>query len=239
MCGRFTLTSDPPTLHAEFGIEAPADLPPRFNIAPTQPVLSVVNGPDGWKAATFSWGLIPFWSKDRSRAQKHINARAESLLERPAFREAFAQRRCLVIADGFFEWMKDGKIKQPVLIRRQDGRPFAFAGLWERWFERPGEPVYSCTIVTTAASSLLRPVHDRMPVILDPRERDVWLNAASDPRELQALLKPDETQFEVIPVSGLVNSPVNDIPEVLWPVQIVEPFSQTSLDLDGTAQGNQ
>ena len=218
MCGRFTLTADPPALHAEFGIDVPADLQPRYNIAPTQPVLGIVAGNSGWKAGMLEWGLIPFWSRDRGGASQRINARAESLLQKPMFRDSFAQRRCLIIADGFFEWVKEGKHKQPVLIKREDGRPFAFAGLWDRWFEEPGKPVYTCTIVTTAASPLLRPVHDRMPVILDPRERDVWLNRTSSIDDLQALLRPNQEPFEIIPVTPLVNSAKNDGPEVIVPL---------------------
>jgi putative SOS response-associated peptidase YedK len=218
MCGRFTLTADPPALHAEFGVDVPADLQPRYNIAPTQPVLGIVAGNSGWKAGMLDWGLIPFWSRDRGGASQRINARAESLLQKPMFRDSFAQRRCLIIADGFFEWVKEGKQKQPVLIKREDGRPFAFAGLWDRWFEEPGKPVYTCTIVTTAASPLLRPVHDRMPVILDPRERDVWLSRTSSIADLQALLRPNEEPFEIIPVTPLVNSVKNDGPEVITPL---------------------
>jgi putative SOS response-associated peptidase YedK len=218
MCGRFTLTADPPALHTEFGIEVPADLQPRYNIAPTQPVLGIVAGNSGWKAGMLEWGLIPFWSRDRGGASRRINARAESLLQKPMFRDSFAQRRCLIVADGFFEWVKEGKHKQPVLIKREDGRPFAFAGLWDRWFEEPGKPVYTCTIVTTAASPLLRPVHDRMPVILGPRERDVWLNRTSSIDDLQALLRPNQEPFEIIPVRPLVNSAKNDGPEVIVPL---------------------
>ncbi len=221
MCGRFTLTADPATIRAEFGVEPPADLAPRYNIAPTQPVLGVVAGNSGRKTAMLEWGLIPYWSRDRGGAHQRINARGESLMQKPMFREAFAQRRCLIIATGFFEWRKEGKHKQPVLIRMPDGKPFAFAGLWDRWFERPGEPVYSCTIVTTAASSLLHPIHDRMPVILDEREREIWLNRTSAAADLQALLHPNEASFEVIPVSELVNSPKNDVPDVLFEARIV------------------
>lgn len=219
MCGRFTLTSDPPSLRAEFGIEVPAELPARYNVAPSQPVLGVVAGRSGWKPMMLDWGLIPFWSRDRSGAHQRINARAESLEQKSSFRDSFTKRRCLVIADGFFEWMRDGKYKQPMLIRRTDGRPFAFAGLWDRWFERPGEPVYTCTIVTTAASSLLRHVHDRMPVILEPHERDVWMKRTSTGLELRELLRPNETAFEIIPVSPLVNSPANESADVVLPVR--------------------
>ena len=219
MCGRFTLTADPSSLRAELGIEIPENLAPRYNVAPSQPVLGIVAGRSGWKPAMLSWGLIPFWSRDRSGAHLRINARAESIEQKSSFREAFAQRRCLIVADGFFEWRREGKYKQPVLIRRADGRPFTFAGLWDRWFERPGEPVYTCTIVTTAASGLLRPVHDRMPVILEQGEREIWLNRTSSGVDLHALLRPNETSFEIIPVSGLVNSPKNDTPDVLLPVR--------------------
>src|SRR5262245_63493023 len=111
MCGRFTLTADPPALHTEFGIDVPADLQPRYNIAPTQPVLGIVAGSSGWKAGMLDWGLIPFWSRDRGGASQRINARAETLLQKPTFRDSFTQRRCLIIADGFFEWVKDGKRK--------------------------------------------------------------------------------------------------------------------------------
>ena len=223
MCGRFTLTADPPSLRAEFGIEMPEELAPRYNVAPSQPVLSIVSGKAGLKAALLNWGLIPFWSRDRSGAHQRINARAESLEQKSSFREAFARRRCLIVADGFFEWQREGKYKQPVLIRRADGRPFTFAGLWDRWFERPGEPVYTCTIVTTEASSLLRPIHDRMPVILEPDERAIWLNRESSGVDLHALLRPNDTLFEIIPVSGLVNSPKNDTPDVLLPVRYSPP----------------
>ena len=219
MCGRFTLTADPPSLRAELGVEVPEDLTPRYNVAPTQPVLSVIASASGWKPALLNWGLIPFWSRDRAGAHQRINARAESLEQKSSFREAFAQRRCLIVADGFFEWKKEGKYKQPVLIRRPDGRALTFAGLWDRWFERPGEPVYTCTIVTTAASSLLRPVHDRMPVILEPAEREIWLSRTSSAVDLHGLLRPNEFSFEIIPVSGLVNSPSNDVPDVLLPVR--------------------
>ena len=220
MCGRFTLTSDPATLHAEFGIEAPADYRARYNIAPTQPVLAVVADRSGdWHAATLSWGLVPHWSKDRREAARRINARAESLQEKPAFRDSFRTRRCLIPADGFYEWEKAGRHSRPMLIRRQDGRPFAFAGLWARWLEQPGQPLYSCTIVTTEPTPSLAHIHDRMPVILDARARSIWLDRSSDVETLQPLLRPAEQEpLEWHPVSTLVNSADNDLPECIQPL---------------------
>ncbi|HSL69822.1 MAG TPA: SOS response-associated peptidase [Longimicrobiales bacterium] len=218
MCGRFTLTSDPPAIYAEFGINPPADWHPRYNIAPTQPVLAVIGSAEGLRVGRLSWGLVPYWSKDRADAHKRINARAESLLEKPSFRDAFARRRCLILADGFFEWARIGSRRQPMLIRRPDGRPFAFAGLWDRWKPPEGEPLYTCTIVTTDANPTVRPIHDRMPVILGTRERALWLDRESSPDKLQAMLQPSTMEFEVVPVSPLVNSPANDGPEVLQPL---------------------
>ena len=220
MCGRFTLTLDPPTIHAEFGIdELPPDYRPRYNIAPTQPVLSVVPGDQGWTARELIWGLVPHWSKDRAGAAKRINARAESILEKPSFREAFERRRCLILADGFYEWEKAGAYSRPVLIRRRDGRPFTFAGIWERWHQSADVAIDTCAIVTTDANSTLLRIHDRMPVIIPARDREDWLSADTGTSELQALLKPaPEGDLEYFPVSSLVNSPANDSPDCIQPV---------------------
>ena len=220
MCGRFTLTPDPPMLHAEFGIDhLPSDYRPRYNIAPTQPVLSIVPGDHGWTARELIWGLVPHWSKDRTGAAKRINARAESLLEKPSFREAFERRRCLILADGFYEWEKAGNYSRPILIRRRDGRPFTFAGIWERWYQSPGVAVDTCAIVTTDANVALSRIHDRMPVIIPARDREDWLSGDTSMGELKALLKPaPESDLEYFPVSSLVNSPANDSPECIQPV---------------------
>jgi putative SOS response-associated peptidase YedK len=220
MCGRFTLTSDPAVLHAEFGIEPPPDYRARYNIAPTQPVLAVVANRAGeWRGAALSWGLVPHWARDRREAARRINARAETLLERPAFRDAFLTHRCLIPADGFYEWEKAGGHSRPVLIRRADGRPFALAGLWARWLEQPDQPFYSCTIITTRPTPQLAHIHDRMPVILGPRARETWLSHSAEIGALQALLGPAETEpLEWFPVSTLVNSASNDGPECIRPL---------------------
>ncbi|MGH7467122.1 MAG: SOS response-associated peptidase [Longimicrobiales bacterium] len=220
MCGRFTLTCDAPALHAEFGIDLPADYRPRYNIAPTQPVLAVVSRHTGeWRTATLSWGLVPHWARDRRDAAKRINARAESLLEKPVFREAFQQRRCLIPADGFYEWQKGGSHSRPTLIRRTDGRPFAFAGLWSRWYDAQGSPLYTCSIVTTEASPLLQGIHDRMPVILEPRAYASWLARETDVDTLQGLLgSVADAALEWFPVSTLVNSAAHDSPACVQPL---------------------
>lgn len=217
MCGRFTLTADADTLHAEFGIEVAAEYAPRYNIAPTQPVMGVASDGMSWRAGLLNWGLVPSWAADRSGAARLINARAETLLEKRSFRDAFANRRCLVLADGFYEWQGEGKHRRPLYIRRRDGRPFAFAGLWERWYAaKDAPPWFSCTIVTTTPNVLLRPVHDRMPVILSPRAQTAWLDPVSDSATLFSLLQPyDATELELRPVSTLVNSAQNDVPECI------------------------
>ncbi len=228
MCGRFTLTSDPPALHAEFGVELPADYRPRYNIAPTQPILALAAGRDGWRIATLMWGLVPHWARDKRDAAKRINARAESLLAKPIFRDSFEARRCLIMADGFYEWEKIGKHSRPLLIRRRDARPFTFAGLWARWLERPDAPLYSCTIITTRPTAQLACIHDRMPALIEPRDRETWLDRAVDAATLQKLLEPTELpdegpggpggDLEWFPVSTLVNSADNDLPECIQPL---------------------
>ncbi|MEX2283017.1 MAG: SOS response-associated peptidase [Gemmatimonadota bacterium] len=220
MCGRFTLTADPPALHAYFGIdELPPDYRPRYNIAPTQSVLAILRNARGWSAQPLVWGLVPHWSKERNSGAKRINARAETLLEKPSFREAFEHRRCLIIADGFYEWEKAGAHSRPILIRRLDGRPFTFAGIWERWQQAPGAALDTCAIVTTTPNPMLARIHDRMPVIISPRDREDWLSSDADPAALMALLKPaPEEELEYFPVSAVVNSPANDSPDCIQPV---------------------
>lgn len=204
-------------IRAEFGLDQLSlDLRPRYNIAPTQAVLAVVRGPDGLRAGWLRWGLIPYWAKDESIGNRLINARSETLGEKPSFREAFRKRRCLIVADGFYEWRRTGETKTPVWIHRASRRPFAFAGLWERWRSPEGEPIVSCTIVTTEAIDTLRPIHPRMPVILPPDARDVWLDPDSAPDALERVLRPypdDDLRFHE--VSTLVNSPRNDDPECI------------------------
>lgn len=242
MCGRFTLRTPAPELARLFGLDRvdPSELAPRYNIAPTQPIPTVrerpVAGtsraggrgaerpPRGPRELAFlRWGLLPGWVEDPRDWPTLINARAESLDRKPAFRDALRERRCVVPADGFFEWRREGGRKQPYLVRLEGGGPFAFAGLWERWRgRRDGEEaeVESCTIVTTEANELLRPLHDRMPVILRAEDLDLWLDPdARHYGELEALLQPLPSELlEVTPVSPRLNSPDEDDADVLEPV---------------------
>ena len=222
MCGRFALTVDPNHLQEAFPWAViPNDLNPRYNIAPSQPVAVIPNTGDN-VVSMYKWGLIPSWSKDPSIGDRMINARSESLAEKPSFRNAFRRRRCLILADGFYEWKLStgAKIKQPIYIRLEDGRPFAFAGLWEFWKSPDGTEIRSCTIITTQPNSLLQPIHNRMPVILAPDAYRVWLSpddqAATLLNKLLVPYPPEE--MVAIPVSKLVNSPQYDSPELIKPV---------------------
>src|SRR5436190_3705127 len=224
MCGRFTLRTSPQRLLDDFGASFP-EFTPRFNIAPTQLVFALRAGPDGTgrQAAALRWGLVPSWAKDIKLAAKSINARGETVAEKPMFRAALKRRRCLVIADGYYEWRTEGKQKLPHHFRYADKRPFGFAGLWEAWRGPEGNdaPLETCTIITTAAKGIAATLHERMPVIIPPSEYDRWL--APQPlegAELAALLNPAE-QDEVVPVpvSILVNSVKNDSTECLEPAE--------------------
>jgi putative SOS response-associated peptidase YedK len=189
------------------------DLPPRYNIAPSQDIAAVRISPKTEKRelALLHWGLIPFWADDPKVGYRTINARAETVATKPAFREAFCKRRCLVVADGFYEWKKTNGPKQPYFIHVKGGEPFAFAGLWERW-KREGKETQSCSIIVTDANEVLEPIHDRMPVILSPDDHDIWLDADfEDGKKLQSLLRPfPADEMEAYPVSTLVNNPKND-----------------------------
>jgi len=219
MCGRFTLTIDPTDLQDALpGLSFPETFTPRYNIAPTQPVLALPN--DASRQANFYvWGLIPSWAREASIGSRLINARAETLAEKPSFRSAYKYRRCLIFADGFFEWqpLPGGKGKLPHYIHLKTGKPFAFAGLWERWQPADGSEVLSTTIITTEPNSLMAPIHARMPVILPRNAYTQWLDPApQNPTGLQSLLRPyPAEEMEAFPVSTLVNSPGNDRPEVL------------------------
>ena len=222
MCGRFTLTVDPDELQQQFGLSQPppAELGPRFNIAPSQAVAVVANNAER-TLELFQWGLIPSWAKDPKIGNKLINARAETLPEKPSFRAALKRRRCLVLADGFYEWKKEAAGgKTPMFIRMQDGRPFAFAGLWETWQSPDGSLLKTCTIITTEPNQLMAGIHNRMPAILPPAAYDQWLTAGELPTpEAMSLLKPyDPAQMQAMPVSPRVNSPAVDTPELIQPV---------------------
>jgi putative SOS response-associated peptidase YedK len=222
MCGRYTLTSSAAEIHEAFGpFELPLDYRARYNIAPTQDVLAVVRAEEGRsRAGWLRWGLVPFWAKDPGTGSRMINARAETAHEKPAFRAAFERRRCLILADGFYEWQKTAGGKVPTWLHLADRRPFALAGLWERWSPPDGgEPLHTCTIVTTQANDFVRRVHDRMPVILPREAAGIWLDAGADQASLRAVLRSyqgdDITAYKV---STLVNSPRNDLPECIVPV---------------------
>ena len=217
VCGRYVLTSPGEAIAEHFRLADLPAYPPRYNIAPTQDALVVRETPEGNReAVTLRWGLIPFWAKDRSIGSRLINARAEGVVDKPAFRAAFRRRRCLVPADGFFEWrtLASGR-KQPYYIRLASGEPFAMAGLWEQWRPPAGDAIATFTIVTTAANAELRALHDRMPVIVAPTDYDEWLSSPNP----SALLGPwAGTAFAIAPIGTRVNDVRNDDPELLRPV---------------------
>ncbi len=194
---------------------------PRYNIAPTQPVAVIPNTGDN-TLSMYKWGLIPSWSKDPAIGDRMINARAESLAEKPSFRNAYRRRRCLVLADGFFEWQQNpaSKSKQPMYIRLKGSQPFAFAGLWELWHSPDGSEIRSCTIITTQPNSLLEPIHNRMPVILSPEDYKQWLATEDQhPDQLNKLLVSyPADEMIAFPVSKMVNSPEYDSPEIIKPI---------------------
>ena len=212
MCGRYTLRTPVETLAEEFGISDPLpDIPTRYNIAPTQEVAAVLEEDEERKLEMLRWGLIPSWADDPAVGNRMINARSETAAEKPSFRTAFRKRRCLILADGFYEWQKTNGGKQPYYIRMKNGSPFAFAGLWESWDKYGGE-IRSCTILTTDANEMVREVHHRMPVILPPETYDLWLDPDMwETEPLLDLLRPyPDDGMEAYPVSRFVNSPSND-----------------------------
>ncbi|NJO76683.1 MAG: SOS response-associated peptidase [Leptolyngbyaceae cyanobacterium RM1_406_9] len=224
MCGRFTLTQTSEAIANHFRLSEVPDLPPRYNIAPTQPVAAIVLDQEQRQFRHFYWGLIPFWAKDPKIGVRLINARSETVSEKPAFRTAFKRRRCLIVTDGFYEWKKVEKQKQPFYFCRSDCHPFAFAGLWEHWQSSEGDTIDSCTILTTEASDLMESIHNRMPVFLDEPDYDRWLSPTSKPDLLQALLRPHSAQgMERYPVSSQVNRAANDSPDCIQP--LAEPLS--------------
>jgi len=217
MCGRYTLSTPVGTLAEEFDIAGPLpELPPSYNVAPTQEVPAVVaagSGGEGRRLEMLRWGLIPSWADDPGIGARMINARSETVAEKPSFRRAFKERRCLIPADGFYEWQKSNDGKQPYYIRMKNVRPFAFAGLWESW-RGDGNEIHSCTILTTSPNDIAAEIHNRMPVILPPEVYEIWLDP--DLREtdhLLSLLSPyPPGDMEAYPVSRRVNSPSNNEP---------------------------
>jgi putative SOS response-associated peptidase YedK len=222
MCGRYTLVkiSELPNLFPWI-THPPEDVPARYNIAPTQPILAVASDhPDRYEF--LQWGLVPWWAKEPAVGHKMINARGETLADRPAFRDALKRRRCLIPADGFYEWRRnaDGKTKTPMLIRLKNGRPFALAGLWETWTSPDGSELRSATIITTRPNELMKDIHDRMPVIMPPGKLEAWLERKErSPEELGELIAtyPAE-EMEAFEVSKTVNNPRNEEPGCAEPV---------------------
>ncbi len=219
MCGRFTLTDDLLILQEMFEFEYAGEYTPRYNIAPGQPILAVGSNGKRRKGNMLKWGLIPYWAKDEKIGYKMINARAETIDEKPSFKHAFKKQRCLILADGFYEWKKTDKGKQPYRFIMKDRKPFAFAGLWETW-RKGDKPVHSCTIITTEANDIMKDVHHRMPVILPMETHDLWLDPNyDDTRHLKSLLVPYPAEkMEKYPVSTIVNSAKNESPDCIVPL---------------------
>lgn len=219
MCGRFARKRSSTVMAKDFGVEEITDdLQPSFNIAPTHPVAVVLN--DGVKRfVAMRWGLVPWWATDPKIASKLINARAESLMVKSAFKEAFKRRRCLVVGDGFFEWQKQGGTKIPLFVHLKYGEPFGFAGLYETWTPPLGEPLVTCTIITTEPNELVSRIHNRMPVILPKTVEDLWLDpSVDDHSRLLDLLQPyPAAEMAAYTVSPFVNSVKNDSPECIEP----------------------
>ncbi len=216
MCGRYTLTIDLNKIAETFGVAPTLETKPRYNIAPTQEVVSILSNGSAhldW----LQWGLIPSWAKEASIGAKMINARAETLAEKPSFKRLLRSRRCLIVADGFYEWKKENGGKTPMYITMKDGQPFAFAGLWDLWKSPEGEPVRTCTIITTEPNAVVAPIHDRMPAILLPEMRDEWLDTNfHDEQALVQLLRPyPEDAMTARAVSRLVNDPKRDSVELI------------------------
>ncbi len=225
MCGRYTLSVPLSNLVDSFDVLPPEfEYPPRYNIAPTQDAPVIAQDEQGRRMGLLRWGLVPSWAKDPSVGSRMINARAETVAEKPAFRSAFRHRRCLVPADGFFEWRKEGvgqgrKVpKTPIWIHRADREPFVMAGLWEKWVPERGEPVFTFTLITTEAAPLLQDIHHRMPVILPKVAWSLWLDSSAPASELKPLLRPFADELRAHAVSTLVNSPGNDVKECIEPV---------------------
>lgn len=226
MCGRFVAATPLPLLAERFGVDEVrvSGLPPSWNVAPTDPVPAVVARRGQRLLGELRWGLVPSWAPDPSGAARMINARAETVAAKPAFRDAFRHRRCLIPADGFYEWRRHDGRKAPVFIAAADGSPLAFAGLWEVW-RGGGRRLATCTIVTTAANPTVRDVHDRMPVILPPQAWDAWLDpSCTDPELLKSLLLPAPDDLLVIrPADPRVNSVRNNGPELLGTAPLAGP----------------
>ncbi|MEC1262959.1 SOS response-associated peptidase [Bacillus swezeyi] len=221
MCGRFTLFSEFDHIIARFAIDqmiAKEEYTPSYNIAPSQQILAVINDGSKNRLGRLQWGFIPPWSKDEKIGYNMINARAETLSEKPSFRKPLVSKRCIIPADGFYEWKRiDAKTKQPMRIKLKSNGLFSFAALWEKWQPANGKPVYTCTVITTKPNDLMKDIHDRMPVILNRDGEKEWLHPANQDIEyLESLLKPyPSDEMEAYEVADLVNSPKNNSPQLI------------------------
>lgn len=211
MCGRFNLTATPESIVEHFQLESLSRYQPSYNITPAKKILTIVELDDkSRKAAYLFWGLVPSWAKDSKNSSHLINARAETVREKPSFRSAFRHRRCLIPTNGFFEWQKLVSGKQAFHIHRQDNQLFAFAGLWEHW-EHEQKILYSCTIITTEATEFMQPIHERMPIIISPEHYQQWLDKATDENQAFELLDNRAYEFmAATPISDWVNNPQHD-----------------------------
>lgn len=220
MCGRFSQTHSAEEIAAAFDLAEIPQWQPHYNLAPTQMVPAIIASEHHRQFKPLRWGLIPSWAKDPSMGARLINARAETVSEKPSFRDAFKRRRCLIIADGFYEWRKEGTKKQPFYFRLETGEPFAFAGLWDRWQSPDGDRLETCTIITTDPNELTATVHDRMPVILPKALYDRWLDPTNQQiPALQAILRPyAKEEMVAYPVSTAVNRPANDNADCIAPI---------------------
>jgi putative SOS response-associated peptidase YedK len=239
MCGRYAITSAPEAIRALFGYLEQPNFPPRYNVAPTQPV-PIVRLSEGVRSfALVRWGLIPAWVKDPRTFSLIINARGESVIERPAFRNAMQRRRCLFPTDGFYEWRLEGGTKRPYFVRARAGGPLAFAGLWETWMGPDGEEMETAAIVTTHANRTLTPLHDRMPVVIAPEAFDFWLDCRKvDAETATALMAPAPEQLlEAYEVSPAVNRATNDSPELIEPAMHAGPDARDSERASRRARG--
>ena len=222
MCGRFALYAPRKLIKAQFHLDELFEIEPRYNIAPTEDIVALtqVEG-RGLSATMFQWGLIPSWADDRKIASKLINARSESVAEKPAFRQAFKKRRCIVIMSGFFEWQTIEKTKQPYFIKPEQNQLIAVAGLWEDWISEDGESIKSCCLLTRSANEFMKPIHDRMPVMLDESQQKIWLNIDTKSEDLQSLLdKPSHLKLVNHPVTTQMNYAGFKSPQAIEPINL-------------------
>jgi putative SOS response-associated peptidase YedK len=220
MCGRFAQTIPVRDIVREYGIDdVLASAGPGYNISPGQRVLAVIAADSGVSLVDFTWGLVPFWARDPSPGRRLINARAETVDQKPAFRHAFRTRRCLVVASGFFEWKRRGRAREPYFFRPARGQTLALAGLFDRWVAPDAGELHTCVILTVEANELVRDIHDRMPLIIPPEARMRWIDPSSPPEILRGLMMPcDPASLEAYPVSTVVNSPASDGPQCIAPL---------------------